>query len=137
MTTSYMVRQTTSSLSTLYLIIYIIIYNLYLLKKKNLLHFFLYLYLLYDFDEGYVLYFLVSLFSVVHVYGSAYDMGYAQGSLLKESVQAVIPAFYKHIEGEIEQYIKFLPQDLQDLIAELGLDGVLDLTYLLTREWVQ
>ena len=64
-------------------------------------------------------------------------MGYAQGSLLKESVQAVIPAFYKHIEGEIEQYIKFLPQDLQDLIAELGLDGVLDLTYLLTREWVQ
>lgn len=72
---------------------------------------------------------------VVLVYGSAYDMGYAHGTLLKDAIQAVIPAFYHHLEEEVEQYIKFLPLDIRDLIAELGLDGALDLTHLLTRDY--
>ena len=64
-------------------------------------------------------------------------MGYAHGTLLKDAIQAVIPAFYHHLEEEVEQYIKFLPLDIRDLIAELGLDGALDLTHLLTREYAQ
>lgn len=61
-------------------------------------------------------------------------MGYAQGTLLKDAIQSILPAFYKHIEEEVESYLKFLPQDIRDLIAEIGLDGALDVTYLLTRE---
>ena len=71
---------------------------------------------------------------MVHVYGSAYDMGYAHGSLLRDTIQTIIPAFYTHVEEEIEAYLKFLPEDIRALVATLGLDGALDLTYLLTRE---
>jgi hypothetical protein len=72
---------------------------------------------------------------VVHVYGSPYSMGYAQGSLLRDTIQTIIPAFYSHVEEEIETYLKFLPDDIRALIAALGLDGALDLTYLLTRDY--
>ena len=73
---------------------------------------------------------------VVHVYGSAYAMGYAHGTLLKDAIQTVIPAFYKHVEEEVEQYLQFLPKELRDLIAKLGLGGALDLSFLFTKEYV-
>lgn len=73
------------------------------------------------------------LFAVLHVYGSPYSMGYAHGTLLKNKVQYLLPTFYKHVEAEIEAYIKDLPKDVRDFIAELGLDVALELTYMLTR----
>ena len=60
-------------------------------------------------------------------------MGYAHGQLLKSQIQKLIPAFMTHVEEEIDQYIKFLPKDLQNMIAKLGLDAVLDLTHELTK----
>lgn len=72
---------------------------------------------------------------VVHVYGSAYAMGYAHGTLLKDAIQTVIPAFYKHVEEEVEQYLQFLPKELRDLIAKLGLGGALDLSFLFTKDY--
>ena len=60
-------------------------------------------------------------------------MGYAHGTLLKDQVQYLIPTFYKHVEAEIEAYIKDLPKDVRDFIAAVGLDVALELTYLLTR----
>jgi hypothetical protein len=70
---------------------------------------------------------------VLHVYGSSYDMGYAQGTLLQDQVRSIIPAFYKHVETEIEEYIKDLPQALKDYIARVGLDAALDATHVLTE----
>ena len=70
---------------------------------------------------------------VVHVYGTPYGMGYAQGSLLKDFIQSILPAFYKQLEEEVEQYLQFLPQELRDFIAKYGLEGALELTYLITE----
>ena len=69
----------------------------------------------------------------MHVYGTPYSMGYAHGALLKDKVQYLFPTFYKHVEAEIEAYIKDLPKDVRDFIAEVGLDVALELTYMLTR----
>ena len=73
--------------------------------------------------------------NVLHVYGSPYDMGYAHGTLLKDSILKIIPAFYERSEAELEAYITFLPKDVADLIVHLGFDGALDLTYLLTEHY--
>lgn len=82
---------------------------------------------------SYVMFYPSPLFAVLHVYGSPYSMGYAHGTLLKDKVQYLMTAFYKHVETEIEAYIKDLPKDVQDFIAAVGLDVALELTYLLTR----
>lgn len=70
---------------------------------------------------------------VVHVYGSPYGMGYAHGTLLKSIIQDLIPNFYSHVESEIVQKLQYLPQEIRDLIANVGLDGALDLTHVLTE----
>lgn len=72
---------------------------------------------------------------ILHVYGTPYSMGYAHGQLLKSQIQKLIPAFMTHVEEEVDQYIKFLPKDLQNMIAKLGLDAVLDLTHELTKKY--
>ncbi|KAL5477614.1 hypothetical protein EMCRGX_G024433 [Ephydatia muelleri] len=73
------------------------------------------------------------LIYVLHVYGTPYDMGYAHGTLLKDSASHVMTSFYNEIVTEYEQNLNFLPKDVADLIARLGVDGALDLTYLLTE----
>ena len=62
-------------------------------------------------------------------------MGFAHGTLLKDSILEVIPAFYNEVVTEYEQNLNFLPKDVADLIARLGVDGALDLTYLLTEPY--
>ena len=60
-------------------------------------------------------------------------MGYAHGTLLKSIIQDIIPNFYSHVESEIVQKLQFLPKEIRDLIANVGLDGALDLTHVLTE----
>ena len=67
------------------------------------------------------------------MYGSAYDMGYAHGQLLKDQIHDVVPKFMSSLEKEIESYIKYLPKDLQAIIAKEGLTAALEATYLLTK----
>ena len=62
-------------------------------------------------------------------------MGYAHGTLLKSIIQDLIPNFYSHIESVIVQKLRFLPKDVRDLIANVGLDGALDLTHILTESY--
>lgn len=73
---------------------------------------------------------------VVHVYGSPYSMGFAQGQLLKDQINQFLPAFYQHIEQEIKDAIHTLPKELQDIIAKYGLEGALDLTYEFTKSFI-
>ena len=87
------------------------------------------------FDSCVMWLFVFSALVVVHVYGSPYDMGYAHGTLLKDSILKVMPAFYNEIVTEYEQNLDFLPKDVADLIAHLGVDGALDLTYLVTEPY--
>ena len=62
-------------------------------------------------------------------------MGYAHGQLLKEQVRTTVPAFYQHVLKEIENEIDFLPAEISEFIAKYGLDGALDLTYELTKDY--
>jgi len=71
--------------------------------------------------------------SVVHLWGSAYDMGYAQGTLKKNQLIAFMNQAWSYLETEIDQYISFLPKWLQDQIATLGLDAALDWTYYMSE----
>lgn len=73
---------------------------------------------------------------MLHVYGDAYSMGNAHGQLLKEQVNMTIPAFYRHVQQEIDDDITFLPSDIRDIIAKYGLDGALDLTYEMTKDYI-
>ena len=73
--------------------------------------------------------------TVLHVYGSPYDMGFAHGTLLKDLILKIMPAFYERSEAELEAYVTFLPKDVADLIVHLGFDGALDLTYLVTEPY--
>lgn len=75
----------------------------------------------------------IYIYVVLHVYGSPYTMGYAHGQLLKDQVQEMLPAFMKHLENELDQYVKYLPKDLQRMLEKDSLDTVLDLTHDMTK----
>eukprot|EP01087_Luapelamoeba_hula_P014711 TRINITY_DN435_c0_g1_i1.p1 TRINITY_DN435_c0_g1~~TRINITY_DN435_c0_g1_i1.p1 ORF type:complete len:417 (+),score=67.74 TRINITY_DN435_c0_g1_i1:42-1292(+) len=67
--------------------------------------------------------------SVVHVYGTPFEWGVAQGQLLKKEIIYILPTFLKHIETEAEALLPQLPEPIRALIAEYGVIGALDLTY--------
>lgn len=72
-------------------------------------------------------------FPVVHVYGSAYERGYAHGQLLSTQVQAFINAAWQYMEQQVESNLPTLPAWLSKLIAEVGLDAAMGLTWDLVR----
>lgn len=74
-------------------------------------------------------------FSLVHIYGSAYEMGFAQGSLLSNEVKFIAEAVWGYMEEQVEEAIDFLPASLQQLIADLGLELALDVLLDLTKNY--
>lgn len=71
-----------------------------------------------------------SNFTLIHVYGSAYEMGYAQGELMKDVMKDAIDDIWAYMIEMVEKALPgYLPKFLADLIATLGLDVALDLTY--------
>lgn len=79
---------------------------------------------------------LIIFVTVVHVYGDPYAMGFAHGQLLMGEINTTIPAFYQHVRQQIDSEIEFLPKDVRDMVSKYGLDGALDLTYELTKEYI-
>eukprot|EP00761_Pharyngomonas_kirbyi_P012196 gb/GECH01012223.1/.p1 GENE.gb/GECH01012223.1/~~gb/GECH01012223.1/.p1 ORF type:complete len:436 (+),score=87.35 gb/GECH01012223.1/:1-1308(+) len=73
---------------------------------------------------------------LLHTYGSAYRMGYAHGSILKPQVHALYKQVFEWIYGEIDNYIKFLPKIFRKAIEKYGVEGALDLTYVLTEKYI-
>jgi len=78
-----------------------------------------------------------SSFYVVHVWGSAYEMGVAQGTLLKDTLVPFFDNVWNYLRSQIESgaIIKDMPKWLADMIADVGLDAALEATELLTREY--
>jgi len=74
-------------------------------------------------------------FYLVHVWGSAYEMGFAQGTLQKAIANDFISSVWTYLESEIDNVIPWFPTWLQNWIADFGLDAALDLTYYLTIEY--
>lgn len=69
---------------------------------------------------------------IVHLWGSPYEKGYAHGSLMKESVQEFIPAFWAYLENEVVGALNrtglHIPPAVEEEIANLSLGVLLDLT---------
>jgi len=76
-----------------------------------------------------------SSFYVVHVWGTGYEMGFAQGTLLKDKTTSLVQQVWAYFESQIDNVLGDLPKWLADLIADLGLDLALDATYEMTVEY--
>jgi len=74
---------------------------------------------------------------VTHLYGSPYEMGYAHGQLFQDILPQVYSGMLDYIYNEVESYIKFLPQYLQEIIAEYGVYAALEGTYYLTSPFIE
>lgn len=74
---------------------------------------------------------------VLHVYGDAYERGYAAGTLLKEDLSVFLPSVVNYIDNKldklIEKYLPFMPVWLTEYIVKNGVQAALDLTATLTR----
>lgn len=74
--------------------------------------------------------------TLVHLWGTPYQMGYAQGQLVKEQVLQVAKLIWAYMEIQVAQSLPgYLPTWLADLIADVGLSAALDVTYELSYEW--
>lgn len=73
---------------------------------------------------------------VVHVSGTPYEMGYAHGKLLREEILMLVPQVVQYMEKQIQPYVAFLPEWLQQIIEELGIEAALDATYALTWRYI-
>lgn len=75
-------------------------------------------------------------FDVVHVYGSAYEMGFAQGKLMKVSMtQFVLGTWEWLISGALDEAEDKLPKWAQALIVDKGLEKALDWTAKVTEPY--
>ena len=60
-------------------------------------------------------------FKLVHVWGSAYQQGFAYGTLLANETQDFMNQAWSYIEGQVEEVlIPYLPEWAANLIAEIG-----------------
>lgn len=70
---------------------------------------------------------------MLHVYGSMYQMGMAQGVLLKDDLQVFIHELWDYIEEQIEEAIpKKIPNFLKKGLSNFAIGTVLDLNYEIT-----
>jgi len=74
---------------------------------------------------------------VIHVWGSPYEMGYAQGTLLKEELPSFINTVWEFLRSEItsQPYVSDLPKWLADMVADIGLDAALEFTEFMTKDY--
>jgi len=74
-----------------------------------------------------------STFYLTHLYGTPYQWGFAQGTLLKTPITKFLTTVWAYFESQVEEVIKWMPPWLAKMISDLGLDVALDLTYDLTK----
>ena len=75
----------------------------------------------------------LSPFYVTHLYGSAYEMGFAQGALYPALLKTMVNRTWFYMVDQVESNLPFLPSWLGELIGELGLDLALDALIDLTK----
>jgi len=74
--------------------------------------------------------------NIIHLWGSPYEMGFAHGSLMKKEIQQMYEFMYDWIDAQMQPYIDSLPEWLQKILEEIGIEGALEATYLLTRPYI-
>jgi hypothetical protein len=73
---------------------------------------------------------LNATFPVVHVWGNAYEVGYAQGILIPEQIKAFVYGTWKYLSVEMLEALDDydMPEFAKKLIVQKGLDRALDWT---------
>lgn len=74
--------------------------------------------------------------NILHLYGTPYQMGQAQGLLLKDQILQMYSEFYTYMGEEANPYLKYLPDFLRHLIEEAGINAALDFEILMTSRYV-
>jgi isopenicillin-N N-acyltransferase-like protein len=69
-------------------------------------------------------------FPVVHVWGTPYEMGYAQGQLMKKDITQFVTKTWGYLVSEVVQYLvgDRIPQWLKDMIISQGMKRALEWT---------
>lgn len=77
--------------------------------------------------------------ALVHVWGSAYEMGYAHGQLMHDKASGFVVGVWKYLEEQVEEAINgtvnFFPDWFLEDVANVGLDAALDLEYYATEPY--
>jgi hypothetical protein len=63
-------------------------------------------------------------------------MGFAQGTLLKDSILAMYDQFFDYAEEQASSYLKFLPEFLQKILIDEGVEAALEFEVLMTHPYV-
>jgi isopenicillin-N N-acyltransferase-like protein len=71
-------------------------------------------------------------FTVLSLYGSAYEKGFAHGSLVTADVRAMVNTTWAYMMGQFEGALSFLPPWLAAIVADVGLEVALDVFVNLT-----
>jgi len=61
---------------------------------------------------------------VVSVWGTSYEMGVAEGQLLKDNMTDFFAQVEEYFQEQIDSYVSSFPPDLQKLFEELGVDAL-------------
>eukprot|EP01128_Nolandella_sp_AFSM9_P000744 TRINITY_DN10873_c0_g1_i1.p1 TRINITY_DN10873_c0_g1~~TRINITY_DN10873_c0_g1_i1.p1 ORF type:complete len:468 (+),score=109.36 TRINITY_DN10873_c0_g1_i1:23-1405(+) len=72
-------------------------------------------------------------FHIAHLYGTPYQMGFAQAALYKKAgmdLEVFMNKVWGYLETQVDEMIPTFPKFLQNLIARVGLDAALEFTYL-------
>ena len=75
----------------------------------------------------------LSPFHVTHLYGSAHDMGVAQGALYPAEIREMVNRTWAYMVAQLDSNLAFLPPWLAELIGDLGLELALDALIDLTK----
>lgn len=71
---------------------------------------------------------------IVHVWGSAHDMGYATGQMLADDLKTFLPLVMNYFEAQAgEAFPKNTPKWILDIIEKYGVPFALDMTYQMTK----
>eukprot|EP01111_Echinosteliopsis_oligospora_P000927 TRINITY_DN1115_c0_g1_i1.p1 TRINITY_DN1115_c0_g1~~TRINITY_DN1115_c0_g1_i1.p1 ORF type:complete len:446 (+),score=66.28 TRINITY_DN1115_c0_g1_i1:49-1338(+) len=73
---------------------------------------------------------------VLHLYGTPYEMGYAQGELLGDEILSLYTQFWGYLDEFIAPYVKDLPYLIQNLIETFGVQAALEAEVVLTELFV-
>eukprot|EP01084_Bolivina_argentea_P217215 368860_1 len=74
--------------------------------------------------------------SILHIYGTDYDMGVAAGQLLKNKLPLMLNQTYEYLDSQIEEYLKFLSPEEAAIVSQDGIVALLDLVYELGKPYI-
>lgn len=73
---------------------------------------------------------------VVHVFGTPYEMGFAQGQLVGSEIKVFYQEVIAWAEAAVKEEFPYLPSFLVKIIVEFGVEVALEATYAMTESYI-